>query len=163
VADQVTIEVFGDEWFRHRIRSMARRAVDATPVMRSIGEDFLGMIENRFQHEGGIVDQWAQLTIEYASKRGSAHPILIDSGDMFLALTNPEAVNASHDGVRLDVPESEMLKAESAQFGFTSRSGKKVAPRKFINITPPDRYAMNNKIAHYLTTGEVGHLYDFAD
>lgn len=170
MATEVTIEMFGDVHFRYMLRKVARRAIDAQPVMRSIGEDFLAMIENRFQHEGGVVDKWAQLTIEYASKRGSAHPILVDSGDMLLALTDPENIDVARDGVAFKIPTSQRQKAESAQYGFhTVDSGSRestvrfVEPRPFINITPPDRFAMGNKIAHYIATGEVGHLYDFAD
>jgi hypothetical protein len=157
MAVEVSIEMFGDLLFRREIRAMRYRAMDMSPVMESIGGDLQSHIEHVFQTEGAWSgEKWAQLTIEYAAARGSAHPILIRDGDMLLEMTNPESISVSDDSVTVEIPEHIKMKAESAQYGFTSRAGKKIAPRKMVNLSVLDDFAFREKITDYLVNGNIG-------
>lgn len=162
MAVEVSIEMFGDLLFRYEIRDMRRRATDMGPVMESIGGDIQTHIEHAFQTEGAWGgDKWAQLTIEYAASRGSAHPILIRDGDLLLEMTNPESVSVSDDSVTVEIPEHIKMKAESAQYGFTSRAGKHIAPRKMVNLSLLDDWAFREKITDYLVNGRVGRFEEY--
>jgi hypothetical protein len=153
--EQVKITVFGDDHFVNKMRRMAFRALDAEPVMRSIGQDFLDIVEEQFATEGARGGRpWAQLKFDTITRRGSAHPILVDSGDMLIEMTGPDNLDVSSDSVELKLPANILQKAESAQYGFTAH-GKTVRPRRMIDFTIFDRHHFRNKISRWLTDGVV--------
>lgn len=156
MAESVSISVFGDEIFRRKILAMRHRARHMGPILQEVGEDFLTAIEGQFGSEGSRGGTpWADLTDDWWMRRGSKHPILIHTSDMFLKLTDPdESINVTDDSVEILIPEEEYTKAASAQYGFTSRAGRSVAPRPWAVITDADRKAMRDKIADYLVHGD---------
>lgn len=156
MADAVSIKVFGDEHFRHKIQKMSLRAAHAEPVMDAIGHDLITIIEEQFDTQGGRGGHpWKKLEIETIARRGSAYPILIDTGELFDELITPGHIHTSDSSVELKLPEAVLQKAESAQYGFTSRAGKKIRPRKIIDLTTFDRKHFRNKISRWLTHGEL--------
>lgn len=162
MAEQVSIELFGDELFRRKIRKMAYRALDMRPVLESLGEDMQDHIEHQFETEGRASGRpWAPLTIETAARRGSAHPILIRTSELLLEMTNPDSIKVTHDSVTIDIPQSVEMKGESAQFGFTSRAGRPVAPRRMVDFSVLDRWAFGEKITDFLVNGRVGKLEEY--
>jgi hypothetical protein len=154
--ESVSIKVFGDDHFRHKIQKMSLRALDAEPVMHSIGHDFLDIVEEQFATEGARGGRpWAQLKFDTITRRGSAHPILVDSGDMLIEMTGPDNLDISSDSVELKLPANILQKAEAAQYGFAAPNGKPVRPRRMVDFTTFDRHHFRNKISRWLTDGVV--------
>lgn len=162
MADEVKIEMFGDVFFRRRLRKLAFRAMDMRPVMHDIGDDMLQIIEEQFATEGARSGhKWAELRFDTISRRGSAHPILIDSGDMFLEVTDPANKRVTHDSVTINFPMAQKTKLESAQYGFHTRDGggressvEFIEPRRVIDFTDLDHVNFRRKITDFLVSGD---------
>lgn len=161
MAAEVTIEMFGDVLFRRKIRKMAYRAIDVHPVMADIADDMQNIIEEQFATEGERGGhKWAELKFDTIARRGSAHPILVDSSDMLLEVTDPVHFHARHDGLKVDFPLGPTLqKAESAQYGFHvanqhGYAGVFVEPRRIVEFTDIDRRRFRDKIGDYVAHGD---------
>lgn len=162
MAIKVSIDLFGDEHFRRNINSMARRAIDMRPVMSSIGEEWQDYLEKQFETEGRWSGEpWRQLQPETAAKRGSAHPILNHTGEMVVEMLDENNIKVSHDSVTLELPRGVEEKAEAAQYGFTSRDGTPVPPRKIVDFGVLDHWAMRNKVQDYLVNGRIRPLNEY--
>jgi phage gpG-like protein len=156
MATGVSIELFGDEFFRRRIQAMRYRARDMSPILKEIGNDWQDITEEQFDTEGrrgGAA--WKQLARETKFNRGNAHPILIHFGDMFDALITPGNIHVTDSSVTMRLPLRERTKAEAHQFGFFNvMANKDVPARPWIAFTELDRKNFARKITDYLVNGD---------
>lgn len=158
MAESVSIKLFGDDFFRRKILAMRFRAADMSPVLRNVGELWTDIIEDTFASEGVRIlgHRWRKLQPSTISRRGSAHPILVDSAEMLIEMTGPESVRVSDDSVTLELPENVETKAVSHQFGYhNALTGTDVPARPMIGFTPLDRRVFRTMITDYLTEGRL--------
>lgn len=156
MADDVNITIFGDEFFRNRIRAMRYRARDMSPILQEIGEDWNEIVTEQFATEGlRSGSKWEELKPGTISRRRSAHPILVDSGDMLIEMTGPDNIRVTDDSVTLHLPPEVETRAEAHQFGFhNALTGTEVPARPMVDFTDFDRERFEKKIADYLTDGD---------
>lgn len=155
MAVQVSISLFGDEFFRRRIWAIRHRARDLSPILRRIGDEWLGMVEEQFATEGARGGSpWAPLARDTKLRRGSAHPILVETGDLLIHMTDPDNLNVSDGELSLHLPATERTKAEAHQYGYENvRAGKHVAARPMVRFTMVDEARWGRKIENYLFDG----------
>lgn len=156
MAVAISFTMFGDEFFRRRILAARHRARDVSPVLDRIAEDWLEIVEEQFETEGARGgSKWEGLAFSTIKKRGSAHPILIDSGDMFQELITPENVRVTDDSVTMELGD-QTVKAESHQYGFTNPQGAEVPARPIVQFRDDDRARWREWITDYLVNGRFG-------
>lgn len=158
MAVEVSINIFGDDMFRRGIRRMAFRAIDMKPVLHFVKDDWLRLTEEQFATEGARSGHpWKQLDSSTISRRKSAHPILVETADMLLNVTDPDHINVHDDGVLMELPFGEVLdRAESHQYGYVNAlTGKPVPARPFVDFTPRDRHRWESWLGDYLVNGNL--------
>jgi hypothetical protein len=148
MADMIKIEMYGDELFHRKLRSMARRSLDFSPVLRRIGIKWVGWIEEQFGTEGvrfnGV--KWTNLSFRRIKERGGqAHPILFDHGDLFDEMTSITNVKVDDHSLTLDP------KGREAYIGNIHQKGLGHNPqREILNFTHEDRREMLDDLGDFL-------------
>jgi hypothetical protein len=160
MAERVSIELFGDEHFRRRIIATRYRARNMSPVLGDIGRDFQDIIKHQFDTEGARSRRpWKQLTDFTVMRRGSAHPILRDSGAMYAELIDPMNLFVDDNSVAIILSPHEEAKAESHQHGYhNAMTGRDVPARPIVDFTWVDRGRFQRKITRYLVDGDIGRI-----
>ena len=74
-----------DAAVRAALTRLARQVADMKPAMEDIGRALGNLAEDAFQAEG---PGWPQLSPVTVARRGSAHPILQDSGGLAASITH---------------------------------------------------------------------------
>lgn len=158
MADRVSIDLFGDTIFRRRLLAARYRARNMQPILAEIGHDLQAHIAEQFATEGARSgNPWAQLQEWTIRERGSAHPILRDTGGMFAELISPTNLFVSDDEVFIRLTPEEEVKAESHQHGYRNAlTGNEVPARPIVDFTDFDRIRMRRKITNYLVNGDKG-------
>jgi hypothetical protein len=156
VSEEIKITLFGDDFFRRKIMLMRYRSRDMSPVLADIGEDWLRITEEQFSTEGKRSGHpWAPLARDTYLRRGSKHPILVDTGDLLIEVSGPDNIDVSDDEVTMKLPEHIRQIGEAHQYGFTNAAtGKPVPARKLIDFTELDRERFRKKITNYLVNGD---------
>lgn len=156
MATSVKITILGDDLFRRKIQAMRWRARDMSPILQEVGEDMIDVIEEQFATEGARSGRrWRQLMESTVRRRGSAHPILVETGSLLIEASGPDNINVSDDEVSISLPESVQTRAAAHQYGFTeARGGQHVAARPWADFTEFDRRRWNRKITRYLVEGD---------
>jgi hypothetical protein len=163
MAEDIAINVFGDQQFRLKIMAMRGRAADMSPVLESIGDDWLDIVEETFASEGRRIlgRPWAPLARETVVQRGSSHPILVDTAEMLVEMTDPANIRISGQEITMDLPgvmESSGVgvRAESHQYGYWNQQAEREVPaRPMIGFTPLDRKVWNTRMTDYLVNGRL--------
>src|SRR5687768_5844860 len=91
---RLQIEVLGDVQLDRELLRWAEAAGDATPAFMGMADDFLDIEARQFASEGGNSGGWAALAPSTVRRRGSAHPILFESGRLQQSLTGTGAADA---------------------------------------------------------------------
>ncbi len=135
---------------------MRYRARNMEPVLRDIGDDWLDMIEQNFEHEGSVSGRaWDELAYSTVKKRGSAHPILVHSAEMLIEMTDPDLLQTTDDMVTLRLSPSVATRAEAHQYGFMNAlTGEPVPARPIVRFGPEDRARWRRWITEYLVDGD---------
>lgn len=156
MADEIKITIFGDVAFRRRIRAVRYRARDMSPILEEIKDDWTNIIEEQFATEGSRTGRkWDRLALTTIIRRGSAHPILIENGDLLINTTDPDNISVSDDSIEMKLPLELLIRAESHQFGFdNARTGDPVPARPFVDFTDFDEERFRKKIGDYLVHGD---------
>lgn len=157
---EIKLEVFGDILFRRRIQAMRFRSRDFRPVMRHMGDHLIDKVELQFETEGRAsaptTSPWKQLDPSTISRRRSAHPILVETGDLLIHMTDPENLKIDHDGFRYEIPAVIRTKAESHQYGFhNALTGNHVPARPMVVVTDLMRRKWRREIQEYLMDGRL--------
>lgn len=156
MAESVRISIFGDVVFRRRILAMRYRARNMRPVLEEIGEAWADIIEDQFASEGARGGRrWDKLKLSTIFQRGSAHPILVNSSDMLIEMTDPSNFRATDESVYLSLPPEIEERASAHQYGFmNSLTGTYVPARPIIQFTDLDVRYFRDKISDYLVRGD---------
>lgn len=158
MAPEATITVFGDEQFALKIAAMGERADDMSPVLESIADDWIDIIEETFASEGRRIlgRQWHRLATSTIAKRGSSHPILVETAELLVNMTDQGNIRIENDEIMMELPDSVETKAASHQYGFHNASANKDVPaRPMIGFTPLDRKVWNTRMTDYLVNGKL--------
>lgn len=155
MATEVSITLFGDRVFRRKILAVRHRARNMSPVLERIADEWLDIIEHQFATEGvRSGTPWAKLSRETKFRRGSAHPILVDTGRLLVEMTDPSNVNVSDDEISMNMPGD--VVARSMQHGFyNARANKQVPARPMVAFTEEDRAKWRGDITDYLVNGRI--------
>lgn len=105
---RIEFEVFGDVQLARNLDRWADAIDDASPAFEAMADDFLDIDAAQFASEGGRSGGWAPLAPSTVRSRGSAHPILFESGRLQQSLTT----RSSTDAVR-------RITADSLEVGTT--------------------------------------------
>lgn len=153
---EVKIRIFGDDVFRRRIVAMRYRARDMSPVLNHIADMWADIIDEQFATEGKRGGTpWAQLARETYLKRGSKHPILIHTGDLFEAMGR-DNIHVSDDEVTIHWPMGEEVKGAAHQSGyFNVLANRRVPARPTVAFNPNDRRKFREQITDYLVNGNL--------
>lgn len=156
MATEISIMVFGDEFFTRRLRAVRYRARNLSPVMDEIADQWADIIDQQFETEGARGGTpWKQLERDTYLKRGSKHPILIDKGDLFDS-AGRDNISVSDDEITIDWSEGQEEKGEAHQYGyFNVRAGRFVEARPPIVFTPADEESFRQQITEYLVNGDL--------
>ena len=130
---EVKFTMFGDLAFRHRLRNLGDRADNMLPVMQHLRDKWILREEEQFDTEGARTGiKWDKLKYVTVAKRGSNHPILIDSGDLFDEVLTPTNYNISDGSIEYTAPMSDEYG------GFHQTGTKKMARRPIVDFTDMD-------------------------
>lgn len=156
MAESISIQLFGDELFKRRIMAMRYRARNMSPVLNDIAEDWLAITEEQFATEGKRSGRpWAPLERETYLRRGSKHPILVDSGELLIEMSGPDNIDVSDDSITMTLPEEVREVAEAHQYGFFNvAAGKQVEARPIVDFTDLDEERFARKITKFLVEGD---------
>lgn len=146
------IELFGETAFEYEILNVGKRAMNMSPILSKIAEDWRDRIENQFATEGAVGEsgKWTKLAFATIKDRGSAHPILIRNADLFLQATDEQLWRVTDDGIEIDMSE------EQERIGGFHQSGTEKMPRRpIIDFTYDDVYRDTNKLEEYLLKGRI--------
>lgn len=144
----IKIEMLGDKLMSRRLRSLARRSLDFSPVLHTIGIKWVGWIEEQFGSEGmrfnGV--RWQGLAIRTIKARGgAAHPILFDQGNLFDEMTDVSNLSVT------DHTLSMKIDGEQAEIGERHQTGTSHMPkRRILDFTPMDRQEMLDDLGDFL-------------
>lgn len=129
MAVEVSISLFGDKIFKRRIQAMRHRAKNMSPVLSKIGDQWLDIVEEQFATEGARGGSpWEKLARETKFQRGSAHPILVRSGDLLIEMTNPQNLHVTDDEISLDLPNDVVARAHQGGY-YNVKAGHSVPAR----------------------------------
>lgn len=156
MAESVSIHLFGDTFFRRRITAMRYRARDMSPVLDDIAQDWVAAMEEQFATEGKRSGHaWAPLARDTYLRRGSKHPILVETGEMLIEMTGEDNIDVTDDSITMHLPSGVEERAAAHQFGFVNdRTGQPVPARPMIDFTDFDVERWSNKITDYLVNGD---------
>jgi phage virion morphogenesis protein len=141
------------------LAELKKRGTDMLPVMATIGEALVGNIQENFEQEGryssvgdwrGGSVKWRGLAPSTVKKRGTAHPILQASADMFSTIGK----EASSTGVAVGVGK---LYAAIHNFGGKAGRGRKVTipARPFMTVSDENIKEIQSRIGDYLLKGKA--------
>jgi phage gpG-like protein len=155
MATEVSISLFGDKVFKRKILAVRYRAKNMSPVLGRIADQWLDIIEEQFTTEGARGgNPWTKLSRETKLRRGSAHPILVETGDLLIEMTDPGSVKVTDDEIRMELPRD--VVARSHQHGFfNTRAGRSVPARPMVAFTEADRLKWRGSITDYLVNGRL--------
>lgn len=148
MADNLQIQLFGEDLMARKLRSAARRALDFSPVLHVVGAKWIKWIEEQFASEGvrfnGV--RWEKLAFRTIKGRGgSAHPILFDTGDLFDDMTSVNNLSVSDHGLTLKMGHY------AEEIGGHHQKGTHRMPRrKIVDFTPEDRREVLDDLGDFL-------------
>jgi phage gpG-like protein len=146
----VSFHLFGDFEFHHQLEQIADHADNMSPAFEAIRDRWTSVLEEQFETQGVRSGaKWEELQFVTIAKRGSAEPILIDSSDLLLRVTDPGSFRIDDDGIVYD-PEG-----VADEYGRFHQTGTRFMPqRKIADFTEADERGIINFLERYvLSTG----------
>lgn len=134
------MEVVGVDRLDGKLDTLADRGSNLRPALDAAGDELLDINRARFASEGG--GSWAPLRLSTVRKRGSAHPILDDSGDLKASLTRQGAQGS----VRA-------ITADSVTIGTDLHYAFYQSPRVIVAVTAADRARLYRTVQTHLEDG----------
>lgn len=144
-----SVQVIGTDLVALNIMAIARRADEARPVLELIRDDMIESTKEQFSTEGGHGGTpWPGLSDERTQQRGSSHPILRDTDELFREATKPGSYDVKHDLVEFDMmgPDYAMAHQEGYEDG-------NIPARPFIVMTDRDKDDYRRAIEKWIMSG----------
>lgn len=146
---RVYISIFGDTSYRLKLRRTADRADHLQPVLLDIGADWIKINEEMFGTEGRRSGHpWRGLAFSTVKKRGSAHPILFDTGELFDEMVDPIHIRVTDSTLHMALSEYADRIGEYHQHGTVN-----MPARPIVNFTDMDRHHFTRKIRDFVMPG----------
>ncbi len=138
---QIDLDLTGLDAVERDLLELAGRAENLRPALDAFVDEALRLNARRFASEGG--GQWPDLADSTVRRRGSAHPILDDSGDLRASLTR--------QGARGSVVELTRDSAVVATDLFYARFHARRRPP--VEYSRADRTRLVDVVERYLASG----------
>jgi phage gpG-like protein len=150
---RLSVDVFGDVQLDRRLLRFEEHAGDLSPVFEALADDFLDLEGRQFASEGGFASGgWAPLAPSTVRRRGTAHPILTDSGDLRASLTQRDG-----KGSVRRISDDEMFVGTDVDYAQYHQTGTRRMPRRRpVELRNADRQRWVKAMQRFLTTGEAG-------
>ena len=149
---RLTLEVYGDRQLDRNLLRFDDRMGDLEPVFTELADDFLSIERQQFTSEGGFASGgWAPLADSTVRRRGSAHPILVEHGDLKASLTDAAAKGA----IREITSDSLFVGTDIDYAPFHQRGTGRMPRRRPVEFRDADRRRWVKAIQRYLTTGQA--------
>lgn len=164
---RLTLEVYGDRQLDRKLLRFADRVGDLEPVFEALADDFLSIETRQFTSEGRFASGgWAPLADSTVARRGSAHPILDDHGDLRASLTDAAAKGAIRQvtsdslfvGTDIDYARFHQTGTGAntgGQFGPAQAGQRSMPRRRPVEFREADRRRWVQAIQRYLTTEQA--------
>jgi phage gpG-like protein len=149
---RLTLEVFGDVQLDRKLLRFEDHVGDLEPAFEALADDFLSIETRQFSSEGGFASGgWAPLADSTVQRRGSAHPILDDHGDLRASLTD-----AAAKGAIRDITSDSLFVGTDIDYAQYHQTGTARMPRRRpVEFRDADRRRWVKGIQRYLTTGQA--------
>lgn len=147
----ISLTIFGDEQYSRRVNRIGERADHLRPVLEWARDQMIDMVEGQFDTEGARGgDPWKQLAFTTIKKRGSDHPILIDSGDLLDEMLTPDSYDIDDEGVTFHQG------GVGDEYGHFHQTGTaKMDARPIFDMTPLDRSRITRGINRWIMEGVI--------
>lgn len=147
----ISFHMFGEVLFERELLRLDERGRDMSPAFRLIARKWINWNYEQFASEGRRASGgWDELAEETIRKRGSAHPILVETGALMDELTDSSNIEINEDFMHMTLPD------EVDEYGAFHQSGTTHMPqRRPMEFTERDRRDMVRDIQRYLVTGEA--------
>jgi phage gpG-like protein len=149
---RLRLEVFGDVQLDRKLLRFEENLGDLEPVFEALADDFLAIETSQFASEGGFASGgWDPLADSTVRRRGSAHPILDDFGDLRASLTQDGA-----KGSIRNITSDELFVGTDVDYAQHHQTGTPRMPRRRpVEFREADRRRWVRKIQRYIVSGEV--------
>jgi phage gpG-like protein len=149
---RLTLEVYGDRQLDRKLLRFEDRIGDLEPAFEVLADDFLSIERQQFASEGGFASAgWAPLADSTVRSRGSAHPILVEHGDLSASLTDATAKGAIRD----ITSDSLFVGTDVDHAPFHQTGTSRMPRRRPVEFRDADRRRWVKAIQRYLTTGQA--------
>jgi phage gpG-like protein len=149
---RLTLDVFGDRQLDRKLLRFEDRVGDLEPAFEALADDFLSIESKQFSSEGGFASgSWAPLAESTVRRRGSAGPILDDSGDLRRSLTQEGAKGS----VRQITSDSLFVGTDVDYAQYHQTGTSRMPRRRPVEFRDADRRRWVKAIQRYLTTGQA--------
>lgn len=144
---EIVLEVLGDVELARKLVRFAGRANNVRPVLESLAHDFLSIERAQFKSEGARGSGgWAPLAPSTVAKRGSAHPILFETGALYDSLTKP-----GNKGAVRNITADGMTVGTTVPYARFHQHGTGRMPRRRpVEFTEADRRAWVKAIQRFI-------------
>lgn len=143
---RVVIDVDGDKQVDRTLLRLAGRVIDAKPAFERIHQDLEQAEARQFRSEGGYASGgWAPLAPATVVQRGSAHPILVRTGELRDSLTGQASGSVRVADRSFMVFGTRVPYARFHQFG-TDRMPR----RRPVELTEGDRRQVPRRIQQHV-------------
>ena len=151
----VTIDVFGEVQIRRHLLRFGERALRATPLWNSLYNDLMNIEQVQFLSEGQHGSAgWlplAEATVRDKQRKGLQPWILRATEVLYESLTRRNAL-----GQIREITPTFMRFGSDIPYGILHQHGTvRMARRKVIDITEPERVGIVKKVQRFIVTGEV--------
>lgn len=132
---RIEFEVSGDVQLSRDLDRWASAVEDPGPAFEAMADDFLEIEARQFASEGGNSGGWAPLAPSTVRRRGSAHPILFQTGRLQQSLTSAGA----RDSVRRVTADSLEVGTSVPYARFHQQGTARMPRRRPVEFTEVDR------------------------
>lgn len=147
----VHISLFGDVQFERELLRLDERGRDMSPAFHILSKLWVTWNYEQFASEGHRASGgWQELADATVVRRGTAHPILDETGRLKDEMTDSGNIEIGPDFMHFTLPD------EIDHYGAFHQSGTTEMPqRKPFEWTETDRRAMVRELQRYLIEGTV--------
>lgn len=148
---RIHFEMLGEEQFSRNILRVGDRGGNMSPVFHQLAGKWVRWIREQFDSEGRRASGgWADLAPSTVARRGSAHPILQDTGALVQELTDEGNIDVTDDYMHLQIAD------DVDAYGRLHQSGTSRMPqRRPLEFTDLDKREMVRDMQSWIFTGRL--------